>query len=109
MLHVDPQKQLGQRLHKDEEFRTAVEKWCKRESARTQREFWPGHWEIVRTRQSALELLRAADQESLFKDWMRKCAMEWVDDGLLARLGKLETETRPKVGAGIEAGTEGLP
>jgi hypothetical protein len=105
-LHVDPRGRLGRELRADSVFCAAAETWRKRDqpSHRTRREFLPGedNWEIMRARVSGLELLQEKNQELYVKDWLKTRGREWIEDGVLARLGALESETRPEVGPGAE-------
>ena len=106
ILHVDPNRALGKQLRTDADFLAAVETWRKRdaENGRTRREFWPekDSWEILRGRLSGLELVQSGEQEAVFKAWMLDRAKELLADGVMARLTKLEADTRANVGSEIE-------
>jgi hypothetical protein len=100
-LHVSPEKAMGQRLQKDKKLATAVAKWQKR-GGNVAREFWPGDWEVLRARASALELVQPGDQEEAFSGWMRARLKEWVDDGILGVVSEIDGATRGAAGEAPE-------
>lgn len=96
-LHVDPKKVMGQRLQKDANLQAAVDKW-KGRAGNVHREYWPGEWEVLRARASALELVQSTDQPDAFLAWMRARAKEWIEDGVLGLVAQIDADTRKAAG-----------
>jgi hypothetical protein len=96
-LQVDPTKAMGRRLQQDGNLKAAVDRWTSRDDL-VRREFWPGEWEVLRARASAVDLVKTTEQETKFAEWMRVRAQEWIDDEILDCIQKADVATRGAVG-----------
>lgn len=98
-LHVDPGMSFGQQALGDAGFGVAATTWHNRAGTGVLREVRLGTWEVLRARSSALQLVQAADQEAAFLAWMRERVAEWITDGVMAAVARLDIATRATAGA----------
>lgn len=101
-LHVNPAMLFGQQLQTNAEFKAAVRAWQKRKGDEPMREYNPGKWEVLRARSSTLQLAQVQDQEQAFATWMQARAKEWLSDGIVAAIAKLDVATRSATGKATE-------